>query len=90
MGMVFLWKRTPEPMRRIGVGLFFALVGMFVHSLTEWVFRHSPVYYIIHILLGAMASLYYVRRQEKRALAVQPLPEPDVAHIYAPLGAQNY
>ena len=64
---VFLWKRTPEPMRRIAVGLFFSLVGVFIHSQTEWVFRHSPVFYIIHILLGAIASLYYVRRQEKRA-----------------------
>ena len=72
MGGSFLRKRLPQPMRRIGVGLFFALVGIFLHSLTEWVFRQSPIYYTIHILLGALASLYYVKRREKRAAALAP------------------
>lgn len=76
MGAGFLWKRTPEPMRRIGVGLFFALLGMFLHSLTEWVFRQSPIYYVIHILLGALASLCYAGRLEKRAAAIEIEQEP--------------
>jgi hypothetical protein len=63
MGASFLWNRTTEPMRRMGVGIFFALCGIFLQSLTEWVFRHSPIYYVIHILLGALASLYYAKRR---------------------------
>ena len=67
MGSVFLWKRTTDPMRRIGIGIFFGLCGLFLQSLTEWVFRHSPIYYMAHVLLGVLASLYYIRRREKRA-----------------------
>ncbi len=90
MGAVFLRKRSPESMRRVGIGLFFALVAMFIHSQTEWAFRHSPVYYVVHILLGALASLYYLRRQEQSVLITEP--EYDVAHVYSPAGipAQNY
>jgi len=76
MAGVFLWKGRPDLMRRMGIGIFFALSGLFLASLTEWVFRHSPLYYIIHILLGALASLYYVRRQSRKAERLaQELPE---------------
>jgi hypothetical protein len=76
MGAGFLWKRTAEPTRRIGIGLFFALLGIFLHSLTEWVFRQSPIYYVIHILLGALASLCYTKRREKIAVAMRIEEEP--------------
>jgi hypothetical protein len=67
MASSFLWKRTPDPMQRIGVGIFFGLCGLFLQSLTEWVFRHSPIYYMTHIMLGVLATLCYARRQEKKA-----------------------
>src|SRR5258706_1424811 len=35
MASSFLWKRTADPMRRIGIGLLFALIGIFLQSLTE-------------------------------------------------------
>jgi hypothetical protein len=71
----FLFKRQADPMLRIGTGLFFCLCGIFLQSLTEWVFRHSPVFYTIHILLGVLASLYYMKRKAaKAALAVEELP----------------
>ena len=87
MGVGFLWKRTPEPMRRIGVGLFFGLAGIFLHSLTEWVFRQSPIYYVIHILLGALASLCYAKRHEAAEtetvaeLELEPEEEPALAGV---------
>ena len=71
MGIGFLFRRCPEMMWRIGTGLFFAVLAMFLHSLTEWVFRQSPIYYVCHILVGAMASLYrakkWIRREERQA-----------------------
>jgi hypothetical protein len=83
MGAVFLRRRTTDPMRRIGVGIFFGLCALFLQSLTEWVFRHSPIYYMAHVLLGILASLYFIRRRELRAqklaeseLASEPLSEP--------------
>jgi len=77
MGASFLWKRTPNPMRRLGVGLFFALCGIFLQSLTEWVFRHSPIYYTVHMLLGALASLYYMKRQARKAAEAPIEAEPE-------------
>src|SRR5580658_3657668 len=62
----FLWKRTPDPMRRLGVGILFGFGGIFLQSLTEWVFRQSPIYYVFHVLLGTLASLYYMKRHTRR------------------------
>jgi len=66
VGSVFLWRKSFDPMRQIGVGILFGFSGMFLQSLTEWVFRQSPLYYVFHILLGALAALYYHKRQQKR------------------------
>jgi hypothetical protein len=68
----FLWKRRPDPMFRIGTGLFFALSALFLQSLTEWVFRHSPIYYTAHILLGVLASLYYFKRKAAQECTERP------------------
>jgi hypothetical protein len=65
----FLWKRTTDPMHRLGVGIFFGFGGIFLQSITEWVFRQSPIYYVHHILLGALASLYYLKHSQQRATA---------------------
>jgi hypothetical protein len=86
MAMSFLWPRTTDPLRRIGVGLFFALCGIFLQSLTEWVFRHSPIYYVININLGVLASLYYLKKKAKRMAAEerQEEPMPETTNEFAP------
>jgi hypothetical protein len=66
----FIWNRSPDPLRRIGVGIFFGFGGIFLQSMTEWVFRQSPIYYVFHVLLGTLASLYYMNRQQQRVAAV--------------------
>jgi hypothetical protein len=71
MGASFLWPRSPDPMRRIAVGIFFCLVGAFLHSWTEWALRQYTLYFLLHILVGALASLYWVQRQQKRTLLQQ-------------------
>lgn len=79
MGASFLWRRTLDPMRRMGVGIFFGFCGIFLQSLTEWVFRQSPIYYVFHVLLGALAALYYMKKKEKARQDatedVEPAPE---------------
>jgi hypothetical protein len=72
MAAGFLWRRRPEPLLRIGTGLFFALCALFLQSLTEWVFRHSPIYYTAHILLGVLASLCWIKRKKVMAPVSQP------------------
>jgi hypothetical protein len=31
------------------------------------VFRHLPLYYTFHVMLGVLMSLYYIRRKARRA-----------------------
>lgn len=77
MGASFLWPRSPDPIRRIGVGIFFCLLAAFLHSWTEWAMRQYTLYFLLHILIGALASLYWVKRQQKRMLPLQQL-EPEL------------
>jgi hypothetical protein len=75
MGLGFLWPRTPDPMRRFGVGLLACTIGIFLQSFTEWVFWQTPIYFTFHILLGALASLYYAKHQAHKARATHGLQE---------------
>jgi hypothetical protein len=84
MAASFLRRRTTDPVRRIGVGIFFALCGLFLQSLTEWVFRHSPIYYVANINLGLLASLYYLKKKAQREAVTEneealPELEPELA-----------
>ncbi len=75
MAASFFLKRSSDPMRRLGIGLFFSLSGLFLQSLTEWVFRHLPIYYMAHILLGALAALYWAKRHSARSVSEAHAPE---------------
>jgi hypothetical protein len=90
MGASFLWPRTPDPMRRIGVGIFFGMCGTFFQSMTEWVFHQTPIFFTFNILLGVLASLIYLRKLDRKRLRItddsqieeaeiveEPIPEPD-------------
>jgi hypothetical protein len=87
MSVSFLWRRTPEVMRRFGVGIFIALCAMFLHSLTEWVFRQSPISYMVHVILGTLAGLCYEKRRARKLAAIPvaeaPLSVPD-EFVHAP------
>jgi len=48
-------------MRAMGIGLLFCVVGIFGQSLTEWVYRQTPVLFTFQILMGALASVAYAR-----------------------------
>lgn len=66
MGAMFLFPRSNDPIRRMGVGCFFSVAAIFIHSFTEWVYRQSPCYFAIHIILGALAALTYFRKHAPR------------------------
>jgi hypothetical protein len=76
MGGSFLFRRDPDPMRRMGIGLFFGFCGMFLQCLTEWVYRHLPLYYTIHIMLGVLMSLYFIKQKAVRAARAEVADEP--------------
>lgn len=81
MGASFLFPRIPDPMRRIAVGIFFGSCGMFFQCLTEWVFRHLPLYYTFHIMLGVLMSLYYTKRKARRAALEEVALEAEFGHV---------
>jgi O-antigen ligase len=80
MAVSFLWPRVPDPLRRVPVGIFFGLCGVFLQSLTEWVFRQTQVMLSVYLLMGVLASMYHLRKQErkmeKREQAWDYLPPP--------------
>lgn len=83
MGSRFLFKRTPEVMHRLGIGLFFCLCGIFLHSLTEWTYRQTHIFLAFNILVGTLASLCYAKRRARKraveAVAVRQSPEYEFA-----------
>lgn len=67
MGAAFFFRPREEPMRVVGVGLFFGVCGIFGQSLTEWVYRQTPILFTFYIMLGALASLTAARRKVQQA-----------------------
>jgi len=67
MGASFLWRRTSQAMHRLGAGIFFGTCGIFLQSLTEWTYRQTQIFYTFNIMIGALASLYYVKHRTARA-----------------------
>jgi hypothetical protein len=80
----FFWRRSDLPLRRIGIGIFFGVLGVFLQSITEWVFRQTAIILTFHFMIGTAASLYYLRHRqwayqealEEEGLADEPEPEP--------------
>jgi hypothetical protein len=60
----FLWRRSDAPLRRIGLGILFGILGVFLQSITEWVFRQTAIILTFHMLMGTAASLYLLRHRE--------------------------
>ena len=62
MSGVFLLLRKMETVSvRFAIGAFFAVSGAFLQSLTEWEFRRTPALFLCHIIVGALAVMYYQR-----------------------------
>jgi hypothetical protein len=77
----FLWMRTPDPVGRLGVGIFFGFGGIFLQSITEWVFRQSPIFYVFHVLLGTLASLYFIKCRARRNPVVEMVEAPETLEV---------
>lgn len=67
LGLRFLRRRSADLVSRFGVGVLLAILAAFLHSGTEWVFRQSHVYFLFHILLGAVAALRVLVRRSARS-----------------------
>jgi hypothetical protein len=63
MGAGFIFSRQATVFHRLGVGLFFGFVGVFLHSFTEWTFRQTEIFLSFNLLAGVMAALISVKRE---------------------------
>ena len=66
IGTRFLHRRSPEILSRFGVGSLFAISACFLQSITEWEFRQTQLFLLMHIVLGTLAAVYAIRRHEER------------------------
>ena len=90
LGAAFIRRPRTEPMRVLGVGLFFSICGIFGQSLTEWVYRQTPILFTFYLLLGALASLTEMRRRTPREdAALEVEPENAIAVRHASLVAES-
>lgn len=72
MGLGFLKDRLERmPMHRMGIGILFSTVGLFLQSTTEWTYRQPAMFLTFHLMLGALASLHYARRKAPAKKKVQ-------------------
>mgnify|MGYP001556156271 CR=1 FL=1 len=84
-GATFLRRRISDPRRLLGVGIFFGTCGIFLQSLTEWTFRHAPIFITFHLLIGVLAALYYAKNHPPesagaKSVKMEPArPRPEVA-----------
>jgi hypothetical protein len=66
IGATFLWRTRRDTVRLFGVGLVFGVGGVFLQSITEWTYRQTHMFLMVHIFVGAMASLYHAKKLAKR------------------------
>ena len=50
-----LWSRFP-------IGVAFGISGTLLQCLTEYAYRHTPVYFLVHILAGSLAAMYHMKK----------------------------
>ncbi|HEX5222062.1 MAG TPA: O-antigen ligase family protein [Verrucomicrobiae bacterium] len=72
IGVTFLWRRQRTTVHLVGIGLFFGMVGVFLQSLTEWIYRQTAIYLTFHVLIGALVSLYAIRKATNREVVPEP------------------
>jgi hypothetical protein len=84
MGLPFLLLPRREPMRVMGVGILFSICGIFGQSLTEWIYRQTPILLTFYILLGALAGLAHARRSavaDRRRAVAAPIAAPGACAV---------
>ena len=84
VGASFLRGRlNPDPMHRLGIGLFFGAAGLFLQSITEWTYRQTSIMFTFHVMMGALASLYYAKRFARAKVKQEEEPEWDEIEVEA-------
>lgn len=83
MGAKFFWPRASGGAHQLGVGIFFCTAGIFLQSITEWVYRQEQIFISFHVLLGTLAALCWLKKQKLKQLEPElckPLEEEQFHH----------
>lgn len=67
LGATFFLSRSPDALLRLGVGITFGVLGVILHSFTEWTYRQGQIYLTLSLLVGALVALRAVRRADAAA-----------------------
>ena len=58
----FFFGRTSALRSRFGIGVLGSVIGAFGQSFSEWEVRQTPLAFLLHILLGAIAGVHAGKR----------------------------
>ena len=61
MGASFFRGRSQRLLSRFGIGVFFGASASFLQCLTEYGFRNSHIFFLMHILMGVLAAAYVMQ-----------------------------
>ncbi|MCC5834916.1 MAG: hypothetical protein JJU20_09310 [Opitutales bacterium] len=59
IGAGFLKRRVNESAYQIGFGVFVAMIGLFLHSFTEWTYRQAEIFITFNLLLGMLVAIHH-------------------------------
>ncbi len=63
----YLFKKGNDLFRMVGTGCFWGLTATLIQSQTEWEFRQTPLFLLVHFIMGTAAGLlHYNQLQEKK------------------------
>lgn len=53
----FVRRSAGDIVSRYGAGVFFALLGLTLSTMTEYAYRHAQIFFFVHMLVGGMMGL---------------------------------
>lgn len=88
----FVFKKGNDLFRMMGAGCFWGLTAALIQSQTEWEFRQTPLFLLIHFMMGTVAALVYrneVILKKQKYIQQQKMMEARKARRLAQLQKEN-
>ncbi len=72
----FLFKKGNDLFRMMGTGAFWGLTAALIQSQTEWEFRQTPLFLLVHFMMGTVAGIVHrdqVMVKKQHAFKIQKM-----------------
>jgi hypothetical protein len=66
------WRRAAEPNYRWGAALCICVVGMFLHSVTEWTYRQTTIHLTFNLALGGLVAMRWMSKHGPKQIERGP------------------